>query len=87
MEGNRGGVLSYLLEQADHVVVLDVSPLRSTNRIIKRHLQQDAQLKTAVSDGWDDNLSWQFIWFCLRIFPRNFPAQVQQILTQSKGKV
>ena len=87
IEGNHGAVLPFLAEQADHTIVLEVSPLRCLFRVIKRYYQNDPKLKTAISQGWEENLSWQFIWFILRLFPKNFVQQKQHIRRLSRGQV
>jgi hypothetical protein len=58
-----------------------------TYRIIKRHWQKDPELKKAVSEGWEETLSWQFIWFTLSIFPKNLPRQLDMIRKTAGGKV
>ncbi len=87
IEGNHGAVLPYLTEQADHVIILEASPLICLLRVVKRYYQKDTQLKKAISEGWEEKLSWQFTWFILRLFPRNFANQKQQIQAMAKGRV
>ncbi|MCB0631747.1 MAG: hypothetical protein R2824_03830 [Saprospiraceae bacterium] len=87
MEGNHGDALDFLIKRADHVIILEIPPLLCTYRIIKRYLQQNPELKQAVSEGWEETLSWQFIWFTLRIFPRNLPRQLEQIKMTATGQI
>jgi adenylate kinase family enzyme len=87
IEGNHGDALEYLAERADCVYILNVHPLTCIYRIIKRHFQNDPFLKKAVSEGWQETLSWQFIWFTLHLFPKNFPRQIEQIKRLCKGRV
>lgn len=87
IEGNHGDALPLLTRQADHIIILDVPPLVCTFRIIKRYLQRSPELRKAVSEGWEENLSWQFIWFTLRIFPKHFPRQIAMIKDNAMGKV
>lgn len=87
VEGNHGAALPYLTEQSDHVIVLEVAPVICLFRVLKRSFQNNAQLKKAISEGWEEKLSWQFIWFILRLFPRNFGKQKEYIRKTTKGKV
>ncbi len=87
VEGNHGAVLPLLAAQADHSIVLKVSPLLCLYRVVKRYYQNDPELKKAISEGWEEKLSWQFTWFILRLFPKNFAKQKQQIKALAKGKV
>ncbi|NRB50238.1 MAG: hypothetical protein HRU41_21350 [Saprospiraceae bacterium] len=87
IEGNHGAVLSFLTMRADHTIVLQVSPLICLFRVYKRYLQQDPQLKRAISEGWEEKMSWQFTWFILRLFPKNFAKQKRQIQEIAIGKV
>lgn len=87
IEGNHGAVLPFLTKKADHTIVLQVSPFISLFRVCKRYIQQDPKLKQAISKGWEEKMSWQFAWFILRLFPKNFVRQKQQIQERSQGKV
>lgn len=87
IEGNHGAVLSLLTEQADHTIILEVSPLLCLYRVVKRYYQNDPRLKKAISAGWEEKLSWQFSWFILRLFPKNFKKQKEQIKELAKGKI
>lgn len=87
IEGNHGAVLPYLLKRADHVIVLEVAPLICLYRVFKRYFQNDPHLKQAISEGWEEKMSWQFVWFILRLFPKNFGRQRQQIEELANGKV
>lgn len=87
IEGNHAEPVKFLAERADHIIVLDVHPLICTYRIIKRQIQNDPMLRKAISEGWEETLSWQFIWFTLRVFPRNFSRFVNQIAATSKTQI
>jgi adenylate kinase family enzyme len=87
VEGNHGAALDYVAEKADHVIIMNINPLLCTYRIIKRHIQNDPVLKKAVSEGWEETLCWQFIWFTLRLFPKNFLQQTARIEQFCKGTV
>ncbi|MBX2873918.1 MAG: hypothetical protein KTR30_17515 [Saprospiraceae bacterium] len=87
IEGNHGAVLPILTKRADHTIVLQVSPLICLFRVYKRYFQQDPLLKQAISEGWEEKMSWQFTWFILRLFPKNFAKQKRQIQEMASGKV
>lgn len=85
VEGNHGAAIDFLVRQAEHVILLEVHPLICVFRVIKRYFQNDPALKKAISPGWKETLSWQFIWFILRLFPRSFPRQKERIKMSCKG--
>lgn len=87
VEGNHGAALPLLAEQADHNIILEASPLLCLYRVVKRYYQNDPRLKQAISEGWEEKLSGQFIWFILRLFPKNFAQQKEQIKELAEGKV
>ena len=87
MEGNHGAALPYLAIRSDHIIVLEVPPWICLVRVLKRYFQHDTQLKKAISEGWEEKLSWQFIWFILWLFPKNFGKQKQQIEQIAKGEI
>jgi adenylate kinase family enzyme len=87
VEGNHGDALPYLCEKADHIIVLKVSPWVCVYRVIKRHIQQDVQLKKAISPGWEEKLSWQFLWFIFWIFPKHLPKNEKLITQHANGKI
>lgn len=85
VEGNHGAVIDFLAGQAEHVILLEVHPLICVYRVIKRYFQNDPALKKAISAGWEETLSWQFIWFILHLFPKSFPRQKERIKMICKG--
>ena len=87
VEGNHGAALPYLATRSDHIIVLEVPPVICLFRVLKRYFQNDVQLKKAISEGWEEKLSWQFIWFILRLFPKNFGKQKKQIEQLANGKI
>lgn len=87
VEGNHGDALPYLCEKADHVIVLKVSPWVCVYRVIKRYIQQDPHLKKAISVGWEEKLSWQFLWFTFWIFPKFLPKNEKLIEAHCSGQV
>lgn len=87
VEGNHGAAIDFLAGQAEHVILLEVHPLICVFRVIKRYFQNDPALKKAISAGWKETFSWQFIRFILFLFPKSFPSQQERIKRRCKGTV
>lgn len=79
IEGNHGAAIEYLAAKASRIIVIKCNPFISVGRILKRSWQNDPELKTCISEGWVDTLSWQFIWFTLWTFPKSFSQTIARV--------
>lgn len=83
IEGNHGAAIEYLATKANRMIVIKCHPAVSVGRIFKRSWQNDPELKSCISEGWEESLSWQFIWFTLWTFPKGFSRTIARVRNQT----
>lgn len=74
IEGNYSGTLETRLARADQVILLDLSPLRCTWRILKRALTYRGKVRPDMAEGCPERFDLGFLWyvlgFRLKVLPR-----------------
>ena len=73
-DGNYSGTLETPLARADQVILLDLSPLRCTWRILKRVLAYRGKVRPDMAEGCPERFDLGFFWyvlsFRLHVLPR-----------------
>lgn len=87
VEGNHGAPLVELASCADYIFIIHESPIICAYRVLKRYFQNDSNLKRAISEGFDQTPTFQFLKFVLMTFPRGFKKQIEKIIDVTDGKV
>jgi hypothetical protein len=87
VEGNHGAPLIELASRADYIFIIHESPIICVYRVLKRYFQNNQNLKRAISSGFDETPTFQFLKFILINFPKSFKNQVEQITEVTNGKV
>lgn len=65
IEGNYGSTLELRLSHADKVVLLDLSPLRCTWRILRRTWGLRGKVRPDMAEGCPERFDWEFFWYTL----------------------
>jgi adenylate kinase family enzyme len=73
MEGNYASTLEARLARADWVILLDLSPLRCTWRIIWRTLRSYRRVRWDMPEGCPEQFSIEFLWYTLTFRLRELP--------------
>jgi len=73
IEGNYSGTLETRLARADQVILLDLSPLRCTWRILKRVLTHRGKVRPDMAEGCPERLDLGFLWYVLSFRLRALP--------------
>jgi adenylate kinase family enzyme len=74
IDGNYSGTLETRLAHAGQVILLDLSPLRCTWRILKRVIAGHGKVRPDMAEGCPERFDLGFLWyvlsFRLRVLPR-----------------
>ena len=86
MDGNYGRTLAQRLAAADTIIYLDVPPLLSLWRIMKRRWQNRGRERDDVAPGCPEQLSWQFVHWVWTFRRLRRPGLLRQLDQSASSK-
>lgn len=73
IDGNYSGTLEARLARAEQVILLDLSPLRCTWRILKRVMTNYGKVRPDMAEGCAERFDLGFLWYVLSFRLRALP--------------
>jgi len=79
IDGNYSASLDARLARADQVILLDLSPLRCTWRIITRVLGSHGKVRADMAEGCAERFDLDFLWYVLSFRLRALPRVLDKL--------
>jgi adenylate kinase family enzyme len=79
IDGNYSSILPTLLARAEKVVLLDLSPLRCTGRILRRWVTHRGRVRADMAPGCPERLNLGFLWYVLTFRLRRLPRLLAKL--------